>query len=490
MIKPEPYRIISGMAQLDSRRIRIIPLSFRLVSAGWALLAALMGAIAVFVPPALIALGGILLIGVMQPAALYLIMLIVAPLKTLIETEAHISLDLGQYAFILAAALIVAQRIALRKPVFKRAWSPVIFALAVMIVGASASLFVAESPAQTLSELVKWCEILVAATLTAILCDQIGYKPVLIGLLFAGCVQSIIGLYEFVGGSGAAHLWILDNRFFRAFGTYGQPNPFGAHMELILVLAIGALVGALGARKLKWGIGLLAACAILGAGLIASWSRGAWLGAGAGVAAIIFFAPRRRWVGAGLVLGGGALFLTLAGFGLLPGSVVARLSDFAQDLTGIEDVRGQEISNERYAVLERLAHWQAAVGMMNDHPLLGVGFGNYEVAYPRYALMNWKYPLGHAHNYYLNLLAETGVVGFLSYVIGWLALSFLTIRAISQRSGLDRGVLIGLMGVWVALAVHSLFDKLYVNNLFLHIGTMFGLIISLRPESALSEDTK
>lgn len=461
-----------------------------LKSAWWALIAALSGVIAATVPPTLIALGGILLISVIQPAALYVVMLVVAPLKTLIETEAHISLDFGQYAFILSAILIVAHRIALRKPLFKREWSPVIFILAIMLIGSGASLFVAESPSQTLSELVKWGEVLAAATLTALLCDQIGYKPILAGLIFAGSVQAVIGLYEFAGGSGAPHLWILDNRFFRAFGTYGQPNPFGAHMELILVLACGALLGALTTRRIGWGVGLLGACGILGAGLIASWSRGAWLGFGAGLAAIVFFAPRQRWVGAGLVLGGGALFIALAGFGLLPSSLVARLSDFAQDLTGIEDVRGQEISNERYAVLERLAHWQAAVGMINDHPWLGVGFGNYEVAYPRYALMNWKYPLGHAHNYYLNMLAETGIVGFLSYVGGWLALIFITIRVLPRRIGLDRGVVVGLIGVWVALSVHSIFDKLYVNNLFLHIGTMFGLIITLRTNQALSEDTK
>lgn len=456
----------------------------------WALIAAMFGVVAAFVPPILIALSGILLIGVIQPAALYLVMLIVAPIKTLIETEAHLSLDFGQYAFILSAVLIIAHRVALRKPLFRREWSPVILILAFMTIGAGASLFVAESPSQTISELVKWLEILVAATLTAMLCDQMGYKPILAGLLFAGCVQALIGLYEFVGGSGAAHLWILDNRFFRAFGTYGQPNPFGAHMELILVLACGALFGAIAARRIGWGIGLLTACGILGAGLIASWSRGAWLGAGAGLAAMIFFAPRRRWVGANLVIGGGLLFVTLAGFGLLPGSVVARLSDFAQDLTGIEDVRGQEISNERYAVLERLAHWQAAVGMINDHPWLGVGFGNYEVAYPRYALMNWKYPLGHAHNYYLNVFAETGLVGFLSYISGWLALIFITIRVLPRLSGLDRGVAIGLIGVWIALSVHSVFDKLYVNNLFLHIGTIFGLIINLRVQPAHSEDNK
>src|SRR5262249_23112864 len=151
----------------------------------------------------------------------------------------------------------------------------------------------------------------------------------------------------------------------------------------------------------------------------ASWSRGAWLGFACAAAALVFFAPRRRWIGAALVFcGAGALWLGV-GTGLAPDSLVERLSDFAQDLTGFEDGRGRPISDANYAVLERLAHWQVALEMANDAPWLGVGFGNYEEAYPHYALMNWPLALGHAHNYYLNLLAETGVLGLSAYLIAW-----------------------------------------------------------------------
>lgn len=116
--------------------------------------------------------------------------------------------------------------------------------------------------------------------------------------------------------------------------------------------------------------------------------------------------------------------------------------------------------------------------MANDHPLVGVGFGGYEAAYPAYALMNWSMALGHAHNYYLNVLAETGIVGLAAYVGMWLAYLMLTLRAL-RLADPERGIALGLLGVWVHLAVHSLFDKLFVNNLFLHIGAMLGLITVL-----------
>src|SRR5262249_35173659 len=116
--------------------------------------------------------------------------------------------------------------------------------------------------------------------------------------------------------------------------------------------------------------------------------------------------------------------------------------------TGFSDVRGQVITDPNYAVLERLAHWQAAIGMMNDNPWLGVGFGAYEVAYPRYALMNWPMALGHAHNYYLNLLAETGIVGFSGYVVAWIAIFILTVRTLNRQHGLNRGLALGILGAF------------------------------------------
>jgi O-antigen ligase len=212
--------------------------------------------------------------------------------------------------------------------------------------------------------------------------------------------------------------------------------------------------------------------------LIVSWSRGAWIGFVAAALVIGFFAARRRWIGIVLVgaLVGGSTFFLVAG--LAPASLVARFSDFTQEVVSY-DVRGVQISDANYAVIERLAHWQAAIGMATDHPWLGVGFGAYEAAYPHYALMNWPIALGHAHNYYLNLLAETGIVGLIGYIAAWLIIGLLTLRVLGRETGFRRGVALGILGVWAHLLVHSVFDKLYVNNMPLHIGVMLGLIGSL-----------
>jgi O-antigen ligase len=130
-------------------------------------------------------------------------------------------------------------------------------------------------------------------------------------------------------------------------------------------------------------------------------------------------------------------------------------------------------------VIERLAHWQAALAMWQGDFWNGVGLGDYEPAYPEYRLLNWPIALGHAHNYYLNVAAETGVVGLAAYMVLWAVVLWQTWRLTRRASGWRRGLAIGLFGAWAHLSVHHLFDNLYVNNVHLHVGVMLGLIAVL-----------
>ena len=126
-------------------------------------------------------------------------------------------------------------------------------------------------------------------------------------------------------------------------------------------------------------------------------------------------------------------------------------------------------------VIERLAHWQAGADMARDALLTGVGFGNYEPAYEEYGLLNWPHPLGHAHNYYLNILTETGLPGLLAYLILWGVVLAQVIRLLGRLDWHQRGIALGLLAAWTALSVHHLFDKLYVNNMYLFFGVVLGL---------------
>lgn len=318
-------------------------------------------------------------------------------------------------------------------------------------------------------------------------------------LLLAGSVQAAWGVWQFgLRQDGPEHFLVLG-RFYRAYGSFEQPNPFGGFMYLSAMLALGIVLGLLTVLWQRWrtkqaaGVNgvegqtlstsrallLLAAVALAAAlttvALLFSWSRGAWLGFAAGTAVILLFWPRKLWRGVALLAGGGLLLWLALSAGLIPGSVAQRLVSFQEDLR-FGDVRGVPINDTNYAVVERLAHWQAAIGMAEDDIWWGVGFGNYGAVYADYALSNWPDALGHAHNYYLNLLAEIGVIGLGAYGLLWTAVFWQTIRVRSGLTGWERGIALGLLGAWGALTIHHLVDKLYVNNVYVHIGVMFGLL--------------
>jgi putative inorganic carbon (hco3(-)) transporter len=443
-------------------------------------------------PLALLIIGFVLLsiTTAFTPLATLSVLLILAPLRTLFATEATFTLplDAGQLMFVAFVLGWGAWHIIQRKPLFALQTAPIVLPLIIFIIATGLTVFTAFSLHVWVSEWLKWLIILILVLLVSRFDDNSTPQWLTFILVISATANAIIGLYIFFGGSGADHL-LINGRFFRAFGTFGQPNPFGGFMGLILPLAIMSVWG--DGNRLVWHYinnhkislhNLFSLCfyalitLILLAGLIASWSRGAWLAFMVSVAAMGFALPRKLWQSVTL---SGLIGLMVAGLwfaGLIPASIRQRVTSSTEELITLEDVRGVDITSANYAITERLAHWQAAQNMAHDHPWLGVGLGNYEVAYEKYRLLNWGEPLGHAHNYYLNILAEGGIIGLLAYLGLWGSILWFTWNARSHPDIIHRSLAIGLFGAWVYLAFHSLLDNLYVNNLFIHLGVMLGLL--------------
>jgi O-antigen ligase len=478
-------------------------------------LALISGVLAAYVPIRWVggglALAALLIVVLVEPALALVLMVCLAPMKTLIATEAPIAfpVDVGQISLALVAGAWAIWRVTQRRSeALPR--TKLFLPLILIMLAFTPSLFGALSAAAGMSEFLKWAEM---ALLVLIVLDlRQRWTWIVLGVVLAAVLQALIGLYEFRGGSGAAHLWIADYRYFRAFGTFGQPNPFSAFMGLTAPLAFGLAWGYGSEAVLKLNFNrrdaedsekrykkssaisaslrfvpalIYTACGILlVAGLIASWGRGAWLGFGAAGVVMVCFAPRRRWFGVMLLTVGIAALSALWVLGLIPLSIQQRISHTAQEFVGFRDIRGVPISNENFAIVERLAHWQAAINMANDHPFIGVGLGNYEAAYPAYRVPSWPRALGHAHNDYLNILAETGIVGLTGYLVAWTLIVWWTLQTLRLADPVKRGLSLGLLGTWTHLAVHSFVDKLYVNNLFLHLGVMLGLLAAVQYHSA------
>ncbi len=444
--------------------------------------------------------------------------LFLGPLKAYLSAQVpQIPAQIAHVFLVLAFGSWLAQRLSRRDVQVRR--SMLLFALLVFVGAVLLSLWDATGlVAFGVPELVKWLQIVLVSVFVSqhLGAETGGHSPsvesclrsrrlrwAVITVLGVGLFQAGVGIWQFgLRGSGPEHFAILDGEFFRAYGTFQQPNPYAGYLGLTAALALGVVADGVRVKLVDWhprlvgngptaeasadlpgvqGAGLELSLFAVGAGLTmlvalaASWSRGAWIGFAAATLVMAGALPRRAGWGVLLVgllaIGGAVLYVS----GQLPVSFTARLTSFVQDIQ-FTDVRGVPISDANYAVIERLAHWQAALSMFRYNLWAGVGFGCYEAAYPTFALIDWPIALGHAHNYYLNLAAETGLIGLLAYGSLWGVIFWKTWCVTRSARGLTRGLAVGLLGSWTHISVHHLLDNLYVNNTHLQVGVLFGML--------------
>lgn len=96
------------------------------------------------------------------------------------------------------------------------------------------------------------------------------------------------------------------------------------------------------------------------------------------------------------------------------------------------------ISYQNQSNYERLLMWQSAKNMFIEHPLFGVGIGNYHEQY----MNNYRSPYSredqwHPHNVPLAMLSETGIIGGISYFALFAYLYFHAISSYIQKKNLS-----------------------------------------------------
>ena len=357
--------------------------------------------------------------------------------------------------------------------------------LILFLVVCGATLLAAQDLVSGAAEWAKWLQVLLVMALVA--AEPRRSTPwLLAALLLSGATQAVIGGWQFALRGHGPESFLVAPGLFRAYGGFEQPNPFGGYMGMVWPLAAALAAGLWRARQIDRHKLLSAACAfvaLLSAGaLLASYSRGAWLGAGAAAAILLLGALRPASARPTLLLVVLTAALLLAGRGLWPQWVVARVSSITQDISGA-NVRGVVPTTANFAVVERLAHWQAAAEMAAAHPWLGVGLGNYAAAYDRYRLARWPLALGHAHNFYLNLAAETGLPGLLIFVALLLAAALQALRVLRTARGWQRALALGLLAAGAHLAIHNVVDNLFVNNVHLYLASMLGILATAQPRT-------
>src|SRR3990172_12789183 len=104
--------------------------------------------------------------------------------------------------------------------------------------------------------------------------------------------------------------------------------------------------------------------------------------------------------------------------------------------------------NEEYSAVTQVEEWKIIIGMvMERSPLLGFGPANYRFYTTEYPILGWNV-LFNSHNQYIDLLAQTGLLGtaaFLWYSISTGALLW-RLRGYQRFSGFLRALSYSLFG--------------------------------------------
>lgn len=379
--------------------------------------------------------------------------------------------------------------------------SPELVAIFAYVAVLLLALVGAQNLGEAVAEVLKWAEVAVVILLVRQMLPPPKRHWLVVALVIGGIGQAVLGLYQFIFRIGPDWFIILG-RFMRASGSFHQPNPYAGYLGLCLPVAASLALWhwqrlwQARIKKLKskiqnvtlsvWTLFYTGATGVIAAGLLASWSRGGWLGAATGAAIVLTLRSRRAMVlgvSAGLIL----LFALLLG-SALPSWAPAPVMDRFQDLPayfGLTDVLSQPVTDENFAVIERLAHWVAALRMWESAPWLGVGPGNFNTVYPTVNLPRWDEPLGHAHNIYLNTLAESGLIGFTAYLCLWLVVIGWLWRqrriALGQQADWTVALTIGVLGVVGHSLVHNVFDNLFVQGNYLQLAFWLALLGGAAP---------
>ena len=368
---------------------------------------------------------------------------------------------------------------------------PPVWAVAVYLLALYLSTLAATNLDEALTEMVKWIEFGILLWVVPMAVPTNRATWLVAALLIAAALQGIYGLYQFIFRIGP-EWFLIQGRFMRASGVFGQPNPYGAYLGLSLPVAFSLSIWSLSAwlkqRTLTTFLCTLFYVTVAGCiatGLVASWSRGGWLGAMASTAVVLAFFNKRT----AAILGLGLLAMTSTALvgainpTWIPAAISARIGDIPAYI-GLVDVLSLEVNDDNFAIIERVAHWVAALRMWEMSPWLGVGPGNYATVYNAVALPRWSDPLGHAHNIYLNVLGETGLLGFGTFLLMWGSLVAWLHRATKQQAAQapfsqpswSRALAVGVLGIIAHLAVHSFFDNLFVQGMYLHIALWLAAV--------------
>lgn len=277
----------------------------------------------------------------------------------------------------------------------------------------------------------------------------------------------------------------------RPGSTVGQANNFG----LFLVVIMSASVYLFFVFRERWQQALLGAgFAVVFFALLFTKSQSAYLAAAGAwllwsAIFLVWFSRRFEDPGDRLAVRIGIGTAALAPL-VIAGVVIALVG-----LPGRESVR-EAFDSE--SIGGRLSFWQLGLEMTADRPLLGYGQDAFSIQFPSYrdrpdlsGINTISIDPESAHNFYVDLLSGTGVLGLLSFMALAGVIAFYAVRRVQRSDDIMLRLAIAALGIALLAHLGALFfgfaEAMTTWLLWLLLGALTGLLAEAREPRAADD---
>ncbi len=302
-------------------------------------------------------------------------------------------------------------------------------------------------------------------------------------VVFLGSAIALLALIQHVGSPDRIY-WLRkvpDNA--SPFGPWINPNQFAGYMELVSPLAFGLFlfyrprvrssesfrekfVTFFTIPRIHLYLFLWFGAALMVFSVFISLCRGGILSIVAG-GVVFFLLYRRKFPGRSSYI-----FLTMVV------AVVLAITWFGWDI--ILSEFNQKFDSSGHIREGRLLLWKDTLALIRDFPIFGAGFGSFIHIYPLYKTFVGNLIYDHAHNDYLELLTDGGIVSLL--LAAWFVVSILLhgwkmIRRRRDRYAVFLGI--GAISGILSLLVHSVTDfNLHNGAVGYYFFFLLGLLVA------------
>jgi O-antigen ligase len=306
----------------------------------------------------------------------------------------------------------------------------------------------------------KWGEGVLLFYLARIFLKKEHLKPLLFVFLGTALLVCFDGLYQKFTGADFLRGFEIKQVGGRApvRATFSYHPDFATY----LIVAFFVNLGTFFSVKKKWLMALLGFLAVMIAvNVVFTYSRGGWL---AFLMVCLFmglFIPDKR--SRSVILAMAGLFL----LGILVSPALRQRFMFIMQKGGDAG---------------RFRIWKVAFSMFTGSPVIGSGLGLFMDNFPKYSDSAPQY----AHNCYLQVLAETGILGLVSFL--WMLWEMLRRACSEVRKQIDM-IQLGIFSGFLAFLIHAFFDtQLYSLKLSILFWVMAAFLVISTESLELAKD--